>query len=490
MIQITVRFYSSVATEKTLSGTITAGATSMTVSNTIGLPSSFPYTLAVDYETVSEELVEVTSAAGSLLTITRAIDGTSATSHTAGARVRHVTSARDFSDSRNHENASNGVHGLSVGEDLVGTTKVQTLSNKTVVDLQGTLLNPDITINGTTTTSITRTPAGSGTVNAVELVNGTAQTFALTNDGNTKIRNTVAMDSTTTDRRLTVLMSNGTTELAHVDSGGMGTFLPRSGTADTNGGVKIIEPSDSLTRKAFQIRNSADAVDRFVVTAGGSAQITEADPGQIPLYVKGAAAQTASHMAVADSAASDLFLVDLNGNTKMNRRAEVYNNTTPASTVLLVQGNATQTGDLQRWNNSAGTTLARVFSDGTANFANSTATTSIIVAAAGWSITSQTAVTKAGMATLNLILQRTGSAITATSTGDVAADPAVCTVQAAYLPAGFGAQTLIYTCGNENGDGTVIVDPATGNVNLTSWSSNGSVATGTQFKMTMTWPLA
>ena len=103
---MTVRFYSSTAAETTLTASITSGNTSIQVGSVTGFPVLTPYTLALDYESATEELVEVTGAAGTTLTVTRAIDSTSATAHNAGARVRHVSSARDFADSRAHENAS------------------------------------------------------------------------------------------------------------------------------------------------------------------------------------------------------------------------------------------------------------------------------------------------------------------------------------------------------------------------------------------------
>jgi len=177
---MTIRYYSSVASEKTLTGTITSGQTTMVVSNTIGLPGLTPYTLAVDYETATEELVEVTNVAGTTLTITRAIDGTSASSHNAGARVRHVSSARDFADSRTHENSDDGVHGLAPGEEIVGTDKVQTLTNKTVVNLQGSLLNPDVNMTGVNVMSIAKSPAGTDTAAIAEVTNGGSQTLVAT----------------------------------------------------------------------------------------------------------------------------------------------------------------------------------------------------------------------------------------------------------------------------------------------------------------------
>lgn len=123
------RFYSSTALETTLTNSITPSTTIIQVAATTGFPGSLPYTLALDYGASAMELVEVTGVAGLNLTVTRSIDGTSAASHNAGAAVRHVSSARDFTDSRTHEQDNSAVHGVT--GDLVGTTDTQTLTNKT-----------------------------------------------------------------------------------------------------------------------------------------------------------------------------------------------------------------------------------------------------------------------------------------------------------------------------------------------------------------------
>jgi len=169
---MTVRFYSSTATPKNLVSSITNVTTTIQLSDTVGLPAQFPYTLALDYETPVEELVDVTSAAGTMLTITRAVDGTSATSHTAGAVVRHVSSARDFTDSRNHENSTTNVHGTQVGSAVVGTTDAQTLTNKTIsgASLTGNFSgNPAFTGNP----SFSGSPSFSGNVNYTGTIQST-----------------------------------------------------------------------------------------------------------------------------------------------------------------------------------------------------------------------------------------------------------------------------------------------------------------------------
>lgn len=123
-------FYSNNAQQTTLSGSISAGALSVSVGATTGFPGSFPYILALDYGAATEELVSVTAAAGTTLTVTRGYGGTSAQSHSLGAVVRHTYNAQDATDFRTHEAATAAIHG--VAGTLVGTSDTQVLSNKTL----------------------------------------------------------------------------------------------------------------------------------------------------------------------------------------------------------------------------------------------------------------------------------------------------------------------------------------------------------------------
>lgn len=127
-----VRFYSSTAQVSALTSSITNAATTMTLTTVSGWPTSVPFTAVIDPDTPSAEIVNVSATAGTTYTIQRAIDGTSAASHNTGAVVRHMATARDYTDSRSHENATANVHGLGGGAALVGTTTAQTLTNKII----------------------------------------------------------------------------------------------------------------------------------------------------------------------------------------------------------------------------------------------------------------------------------------------------------------------------------------------------------------------
>lgn len=124
-----MRYYSSVAAATTLVSGISSGTTTMQVAATTGFPVATPFTLVVDPGELTEEAVEVTDVSGTTLTVTRGIDGTSATSHSAGAGVRHMATARDFREPQEHLNETEA-HGAT-GE-VVGTTNTQTLTNKTL----------------------------------------------------------------------------------------------------------------------------------------------------------------------------------------------------------------------------------------------------------------------------------------------------------------------------------------------------------------------
>lgn len=122
------RNYSSTAADTTLTAGVSAAATTVTVGSTTGFPA-VPYILALSAGSATQELVLVTAVGGLSLTVTRGYDSTVATTHDTGAVVSHSHAAIDFRESRAHE-AATAAHGATGA--VVGTTNVQTLTNKTL----------------------------------------------------------------------------------------------------------------------------------------------------------------------------------------------------------------------------------------------------------------------------------------------------------------------------------------------------------------------
>lgn len=141
----TKRYYSAIAQDTTVTTGITNTSTSVIVGSTTGFPSSFPYALALDYNAASEEVVLVTAAGGTTLTITRGYNGTTAISHNVGAVVRHVIIAQDMTDFSDHMDLTTSVHGITNTANLITTTSTNTLTNKTI---SGGILTGTLTAGG------------------------------------------------------------------------------------------------------------------------------------------------------------------------------------------------------------------------------------------------------------------------------------------------------------------------------------------------------
>lgn len=127
-----MRYYTNSSIATTLNAAITNSSSTIQVADMTGLPTNYPYTLILDIGTASEEIIEVTGGSGSNLQVLRGVDNSVALPHAPNATVTHGVSARDYADSRTHEAASLGVHGISAASQVVGTTDTQTLTNKTL----------------------------------------------------------------------------------------------------------------------------------------------------------------------------------------------------------------------------------------------------------------------------------------------------------------------------------------------------------------------
>lgn len=182
-----LRNYSDYVFPTTLTAGISTSDTSMVVASATGLPSA-PFTMLLDWGTASQEVVLVTAVSGTTLTISRAFDGKTPFTHSAGAIAVHGVCQIDFSDANTHVNSSSGVHGVTGS--VVGTGGTQTLTGKTltspIIDTSLPFLNavncPSANVgalsSSATTTSTTYTSSlSTGTPVSLSFTPGTANIF-------------------------------------------------------------------------------------------------------------------------------------------------------------------------------------------------------------------------------------------------------------------------------------------------------------------------
>jgi hypothetical protein len=215
------RQYSSISVETTLASSINTTATTMTVATgtatalmggiSLAAGNVDIFTVALDADTVNEEIVFVTQVSGDTLTISRGQAGTgtagvSGLSHTAGASVKHVLTSSDLIFFRNNASpvASFGFSGSTSGtttvqatavagtntltlpatnnDTLVGKATTDTLTNKTLTSpvINGATIGTSIinlAINAQTGTTYTPVLADNGKM--VTLSNASAITLTV-----------------------------------------------------------------------------------------------------------------------------------------------------------------------------------------------------------------------------------------------------------------------------------------------------------------------
>ena len=175
------RQYSSISVETTLASSINTTATSITVATgtatalmggiTLAPSNVDIFTVALDVDTVNEEIVFVTGVSGDTLTISRGQAGTgspgvSGVAHTAGATVKHVLTSSDLIFFRNNASpvASFGFSGSTSGTTTVQATAVAGTNTLTLPATSN-----DTLVGKATTDTLTNKTLTSPTINSAKI---------------------------------------------------------------------------------------------------------------------------------------------------------------------------------------------------------------------------------------------------------------------------------------------------------------------------------
>jgi len=270
------RYYSSTAKKTTLVNGINSTDTSITVALASGYPTSYPFTIVLDKDTIDEELVECTNVSGTILTITRGVDSTTAVAHSVGCQVEHAFSGRDFRESRQHEDSTNNVHGLALTSNVVGETETQTLTNKTLTSatLGGDLaagankitgLGDPVSAQDAATKNYTDTAATSQVAQATTQATNaaTSATAAATSATAASTSETNASTSATTAS--TAATNAGTSET------NAATSASNASTSETNAAASATAAATSATNAATSATNAGTSETNAGTSATGAA---------------------------------------------------------------------------------------------------------------------------------------------------------------------------------------------------------------------------
>ena len=351
------RQYSSRSQQSTLTSAITAGAATMTVvSGTallggVTIPSGRTFTLVIDVDTALEEIVDATAVSTNTFTITRAIDGSSAQSHSAGAVVRHMAIGRDYRDANLHTQASasyndgdgnaQSMHGIAAGEgNVVGTLKTQTLTNKTLTS--PTISNPTITGTSGVETSIVFEGSTADAYETTLTVVDPTQDNTITLPNTTGTVVIADATQTLTNKTLTSPTISGSPTITGLSSAGMisSSATPKdyvdsilgSATAASTSAASAATSATSAATSASSASTSASSALTSANSASTSATSAATSAASAATSATAAATSATSAAASATTAANSVAAIASYATTASNSAAAAATSATSAAT--------------------------------------------------------------------------------------------------------------------------------------------------------------
>jgi hypothetical protein len=268
------RYYSSTAAQTTLSAGVDGVTSTMAVTAVSGWPSSFPYTILVDKDTVNEEIVTVTARTGTTLTVTRGADGTSAVAHSAGANVQHGVSARDFDEPNAFVNGT-------------GVVTSAMIADGTIVDAD---VNASAAIAQSKIATLTTDLAAKSNVYPTQDVqSGTTYTFDLDNAKELVIATSASAKTFTVPAQASVTWLDNT-QLQVLNTGAGLLTVDAAAGVTINGAplVLVQNRGGSLVRTASNVWTFvpfSGGADKAVVSSSTAASVTSVTVGGLPAKV-------------------------------------------------------------------------------------------------------------------------------------------------------------------------------------------------------------
>jgi len=496
------RQYSSRSQQSTLTSAITAGAATISVvSGTallggVTIPAGRTYTLVIDVDTALEEIVDATAVSTNTFTITRAIDGSSAQSHSAGAVVRHMAIGRDFRDANLHTQAAasyndgagnaQSMHGIASGEgDVVGTAKTQTLTNKTLTS--PTISDPTFTGTPLAAASISFEGA---TADAHETILTVAEPtqdneITLPNTGGTVVIATATQ--TLTNKTLTSPTISGSPVITGLSSAGM----VASSAAPKDYVDSILGSATSAATSAASAATSAASAATSATSASNSATASATSASAAATSATSAATSATSAAASATAAATSATSAaasEAGVTASASAAATSAASASTSASSALTSANSAST--------SASSALTSATSSATSASAAATSATSAAASATAAATSASSAATSAASAAASAI--SAASAIQATifdakgdlivaSAADTAARLPVASTAGYVLAVNSATATGLEWIANDVGDITAVsagtgitVASSTGPIPTVSIDSTVATLTGSQ----------